>query len=201
VSRTNRAYKRGKPHRDLRKFIIVAEGEREDAYFLYFKRVSQRVDVAIVERDGGKSAVNYLRERLADYDYNYGIEPEDYVWFVLDVDRWPRKDIDELYQYYQEQVNKEISISNPCFEVWLHYHIIETIPPELNTPRRLKANLPNLVIGGYNRDNFAKLIPTATINASNADPHPDHYYPDPGISKVYTLAEKLLSFLGNNWNI
>lgn len=199
MSRSNREYKKGKPHRDLRKFIIVAEGEREDAYFLYFKKVSQRVDVATVERDGGKSAVNYLRERLADYDYLYGIEPEDFVWFVLDVDRWPRKDIDELFQYYNNEANREICISNPCFEVWLHYHIIQTIPPELNTPRLLKANLPNIVTGGYNRDAFAKLIATAAFNAAKVDAHPDHYFPAPGVSKVYKLADKILGFFGNNW--
>lgn len=29
----NRNYKKGAPHRDSRLFIIIAEGEREDAYF------------------------------------------------------------------------------------------------------------------------------------------------------------------------
>jgi len=61
------------------------------------------------------------------------------------------------------------------------------------------ANLANIVSGGYNRNVFAQLIETATVNAGDADEHKDHYFPSPNISKVYLLAEQLLSFLGRNW--
>ncbi|NLR78014.1 RloB domain-containing protein [Chitinophaga eiseniae] len=66
---TNRGYKKGKPHRDFRKFIIVAEGEREDDYFTFFKNLSQRVIVEIVPRDGGKSAVKHMQQRIDEYAY------------------------------------------------------------------------------------------------------------------------------------
>jgi len=117
MSRKNREYKKGKPHKDYRKFIIVAVGEREDEYFSYFKRITPRVDVEIVQRDGGKSAAKYLIGRLGDYDYRYGIEPEDQVWFVLDVDRWPRREIHDLYQNCEAEPNWNVAISNICFEV------------------------------------------------------------------------------------
>jgi len=195
----NREYKKGKPHRDFRKFIIVAEGQREDDYFNFFGTINQRVVVEIVPREQGKSAAKYLLDRLSKYEDDYGIEPEDFVWFVLDVDRWPRKEIDNLYHHCQEVANWELSISNPCFEVWLLYHLLKEIPVELNTAKRLKANLPKLVQGGYNRDYFANLIETASKNAENADLHKEYYFPEKSVSKVYLLANTLLSFLGNKW--
>jgi len=39
MRRKNRSYKKGGRHRDARLFVIVAEGEREDAYFRYFKKI------------------------------------------------------------------------------------------------------------------------------------------------------------------
>ena len=36
MPKKNRSYKKGLPHRDARLFVIVAEGEREDAYFRWF---------------------------------------------------------------------------------------------------------------------------------------------------------------------
>lgn len=195
----NREYKKGKPHKDVRKFVIVAEGQREDEYFNYFGNLNQRVVVEIVPRDVGKSAAKFLLERLAKYDGEYGIEPDDLVWFVLDVDRWPRKEIDDLQQHSEHEANWSLAISNPSFEVWLHYHILKTIPGELDSARKLKGNLANLVVGGYNRNHFASLIETATANASDVDLHKDHFYPDKFVSKIYRLAETLLGFLGNNW--
>ncbi|SHN36604.1 hypothetical protein SAMN05216311_110120 [Chitinophaga sp. CF418] len=55
MPRKNREYKKGAPHRDYRKFIIVAEGMREDDYFSYFNQLTPRVEVKIVAREGGKS--------------------------------------------------------------------------------------------------------------------------------------------------
>ncbi|MEC3879118.1 MULTISPECIES: RloB family protein [Parapedobacter] len=195
----NREYKKGKPHRDFRKFVIVAEGQREDDYFSFFGAINQRVVVEIVPREEGKSAAKYLTERLAKYDEEYGVEPEDFVWFVLDVDRWPRKEIDDLHKHSEQEANWSLAISNPSFEVWLHYHILDVIPVELDSARKLKRNLANLVVGGYNKDDFAMLIGTATINASNADLHKDHYFPEKFVSKLYQLSEKLLTFLGKHW--
>ena len=196
---TNRNYKKGQPHRDFRKFIIVAEGEREDDYFSYFQGLNKRVSVQIVERIAGQSAVKFMIDRLDIYNYKNGIEVEDFVWFVIDVDRWRRSDIDDLNQFCDHEDNWNLSISNICFEVWLYYHITDEIPFHLDTARKLKKTLNDLIPGGYNRDYFARLIRTAAENSRNADPHPEHFFPIRHVTKVYTLADRLLEFLGNNW--
>ena len=200
MSRTkNRAYKKGEPYRDFRKFIIVAEGGREDEYFRYFKQLSLRFDIHIVEREGGKSSAKYFWERLDNYDYQYGIEKEDFVWFVLDVDRWPKKELQQLYDNCKDKLNYHLAISNSSFEVWLHFHILKVIPIDLNNAKALKGNLPKIIKGGYNREKFAELIETAIENAERADTDKLHYFPEPRTTKVYALASKLLFFLGKNW--
>lgn len=196
----NREYKKGKPHRDFRKFIIVAEGEREDHYFSFFQRLSLRIDIHIVGREGGKSAAKFFIERINRYDYQNGIEKEDFVWFVLDVDRWPKSEIHSLYHACEEISNYHMGMSNPCFETWLCYHFLKEIPDDLDSAQKLKAHLPNLSKGGYNRDVYAALIATASRFASEADQEKDNYFPRPRQTKLYKLATQLLYFLGNNWS-
>lgn len=195
----NREYKKGKPHRDYRKFIIVAEGEREDEYFGFFKQLSLRIDIQIVPRDGGKSAAKYFLERIDLYDYKNGIEKEDFVWFVLDVDRWPKSEIHSLYQTCEQKGNYFMGMSNPCFEVWLCYHFLKTLPTDVKTAKQFKSHLPKVVKGGYNKDKFAALIAIASVHANEADADKENYFPVLRMTKVYGLANQLLHFLGNNW--
>jgi hypothetical protein len=201
MPRKNRSYKKGGAHRDCRKFIIVAEGVREDEYFSYFNRLTPRVEIKIVAREGGKSAAKFLMDRVRSYDAKFGIEPEDFVWFVLDVDKWPREEIENVFQNCTTDPNWNISISNPCFETWLHYHLLKEIPAEITTAAKLKNNLNKLLPGGYNKIYFAQLIKDAIANARDFDRHKDHYFPAANVTKVYILADQLLEFLGNNWQI
>ncbi|MEL7534109.1 MAG: RloB family protein [Bacteroidota bacterium] len=201
MPRKNRAYKKGEPHRDARLFVIVAEGEREDAYFRFFNAINQRVKIKIVAREGGKSAPKYFLDRVAGFRESEEWIPaaDDQLWFVLDVDRWSRTDIDELYQQCAEEQNWNITISNPCFEVWLLYHRLEAIDVETTSCQALKTRLDQLTPGGYTLETDARLLTNATQNALAADSHPDHYFPEIHESKLYRLGEQLLTLLGQNW--
>lgn len=121
----------------------------------------------------------------------------DQIWFVLDVDRWPREAIEELIQFTNDQRDWHIAISNPCFEVWLYYHIDDPRRSNCQTPADFKRILPEISVGGYNVEKFAPLIEGAAQNARNSDPSPNHYYPEFAISKVYRLADAMLQFLRN----
>lgn len=87
--RLNRAYKKGEAHRDARLFVIVAEGEREDAYFKCFNARNQRVFIKIVPREQNRSAPKFFLERVEKTIVSGGWTPkeDDLLWFVLDVDR------------------------------------------------------------------------------------------------------------------
>lgn len=202
----NRGYKRGEAFRDARLFMIVAEGEREDEYFTYFKTQSLRLKIAIVPREAGASSPKFFIDRITNYmagKYDVTLlaagddsAPEKYdaLWFVLDVDKWPREQVEELNSYCEDGSNWSIAVSNPCFEVWLHNHYKEIDSPDL-TAHDLKQALSKLRSGGYSVDHFAPRIQEAADRSRNLDSHPDFYFPVKGVTKVYLLAEQLLRFL------
>ncbi len=197
----NRSYKKstGK-HRDARCFFIVAEGEREEDYFLWFERKSKRIRVEIIEREGKASAPKHMLARLQKFLPESAVQPGDQVWFVLDVDRWKRESIEELRALCTDYEGWATAISNPCFEVWLLFHFNEAIPDNPTTSKMFKQLLHELTPGGYSVERFAPAIATASANAKAADPTPAHDYPDTvATTKVYRLAEELQRFLGQNW--
>jgi hypothetical protein len=199
VKRINRVYKKGEPFRDARKFIIICEGERESEYFNFFDKQSQKLiieTIAPVEENHGESAPNHLRDRASEYieengwDENY----EDQLWFVLDVDRWERNSIDNLFQLTQQTSNWFIAISNQCFEVWLYYHKSDTkVSP--NNSNEMKQLLNAQTNGGYTLEDYAPDIGIATVNAKAIDNNEAGYFPDVGVTKVYKLSEEIVSLL------
>jgi hypothetical protein len=198
--RPNRAYKKGAPHRDARLFVIVAEGDREDAYFNFYNEINSRIRIKKVPRDGGKSSPKFFLDRVHKIIESGGWSPQekDELWFICDVDKWERKDIDELFQICDNEANWNLAISNPCFEVWLHLH---SGPLEDNgeTAQMLKADLPKTKVGQFEAAVYCKLIEEAYQNAKQADEHPDHYFPDRMQTKLYLLAQNMIPLLGKNW--
>lgn len=196
----NRAYKKSDGvFRDARRFFIVAEGEREDRYFSWFQgKNPKRLIVNIIQREGIGSAPQNMLKRLERFLPESARLEGDQVWFVLDVDRWPRKAVEELSQLVENQKDWSIAISNPCFEVWLYYHVGDPHQSSCQTPADFKRILPEIVSGGYNVEKFAPLIETAAENARNSDPAPKQIYPDFAVSKVYRLADGMLRFLSNS---
>lgn len=204
----NRNYKKDAPHKDARLFLIVAEGEREDAYFNFFANKSRRVKIKIVPRNGNNSSPNDFLNRIDKFQQQLDMEPSksrhegtgkyDFLWFVLDVDKWQRSQIEDIQQKCMDVTNWDMAISNPCFEIWLYNHLAD-VPGNLTNARQVKRALDNLVPGGYNVDWFAPKMEQAMERSREADAN-NHYYPDLRKTKVYLLAEALLAFLGKNWN-
>lgn len=188
----NRSYKRGEPHRDVRLFIIVTEGEREDKYFGWFDRRSQRIRVELVPREMHASAPNHFINRLQQYVGDKGLEPQmgDSIWFVLDLDHWSREAIDNLIDACKQTKNWHIAISNPCFEVWLNFHSgpITNKGAECSD---LKTMLGERIRGGFHPNNICPMIDAAIEYAKAADTHPDQDFPDRLQTKVYRLGEAM----------
>lgn len=193
----NRSYKKGAPHRDSRLFIIVAEGEREDAYFQYFHLKNQRIRISIVPREQNASAPKHFLNRLEKFEKEglWSPKDNDALWFVLDVDAWKREHIDELIAACEKDKNWNIAISNPSFEVWLLFHLIDNLE-ELSV--HLKHEL-HLKAKNYSPELFCPKINKAIINAKENDTTPSHIFPNSKQTKVYLLAEQLIEKLGINW--
>ena len=196
MPRKNRPYKKGEPFRDASLFVIVAEGEREDKYFRYFEDKSQRIKIEIVRREPGKSAPKHFLERIETFinENNWDPADKDELWIVLDVDKWPKKIIHELVQYCTDTPNWFIAISNPCFEVWLHYHHNASLEDKGQRCQDLKKGLEKHLAGNFPK-NTCELISTACKNAKKADKTPKSDHPNPNETKVYKLGEKIVKSL------
>ncbi len=199
IKKVNRTYKKGKPFRDARKFIIICEGERESNYFDFFNGKSKKFiveTVAPVGENQGESAPNHLKNRAIEYiDKNgWELDYDDQLWFVLDVDKWERTSIDELKILSDSTKNWFLAISNICFEVWLYYHKSkEKIIPKSSGD--MKQLLHNQVNGGYKIEAYAPEILTATENSKNIDENEEGAYPDLGVTKVYKLGQEIVGLI------
>lgn len=200
MPKQNRSYKKGNPFRDARLFVIVAEGIREEDYFQWFNARSSRIQVLIIDRIENESAPKLFIDRIdrAEKEGVYSPAAEDHVWFVCDVDRW-RKQIEELKEDCQQNANWNIAVSNPCFEVWLHFHSGAIDIPLETSCQKLKELLPQSAVKEFNLEKYCSLIVKAAENARKADSRPDAFFPDRMQTKVYQLAESMLNVLGNNW--
>jgi hypothetical protein len=199
MPRINRGYKRGEPFRDARLFVIACEGaKREKEYFEALAPEHQRVKIQVlapVKEEDGKSAPKWVIDRAAQYVEAYGLAEDDQLWLVMDTDNWEEKDLRSIMLQCQETPSWFIALSNPCFEVWLYFHI-EVLPklPIMNC-QAIKNNIHKKVDGGYKVEVFIKEITEAMERASKQDAHPDYDWPDVMGTKVYRLAKAILEFL------
>jgi len=200
MPRKNRNYKKGGRHRDARLFVIVAEGKREDAYFRYFNELNQRILVQIVPRVENKSAPKLFLERIEKFIQEDGWTPKekDVLWFVLDIDRWKRESIEDLRIVCQQEPNWYLAISNPCFEVWLLYHLVEILTDNDESCGDLKTLLHEKSKGGFEINRFAALITKAANNAEATDTSPNQQYPDRMQTKLYRLANQMIQLIGKD---
>lgn len=200
MPKPNRAYKKGGAHRDARLFVIVAEGDREDAYFAYFNERNSRIKVLTIHREQNTSAPKHFVARLneAEERGNYTPEVNDAIWFVCDTDRWGSQ-LNELKANCDERSNWNLAISNPCFEVWLHFHA-GPINQGKASCSQLKTSLPKTVLGGFNTGEYCSQIEAAIQHVEKADLIPDSYYPQLMQTKIYLLAKEMCALLGKNWN-
>jgi hypothetical protein len=185
--------------RDYKLFAIACEGSvREPAYFKVFEHLSTKIKVDVIQSydlDGNistKSSPKWLLDKAMGYVEENGLLEEDELWFVLDVDRWEREQIQELADYCKGYSNWNIAISNPCFEVWLLFHKKSELDfPNDITPKELKQKLAEIETGGYHKLHYIKLIEEAIGNAERADVNSTHFLPIPNTTKVYRLAQAL----------
>lgn len=102
-----RGYTREVPQekvRDYSLFAIACEGtEREPDYFRLFDG-TDRIKVDIIE-DGEGSAPSKVLARVADYisENQLNAEYGDSLWCVIDKDKWPLDQIEELHSFCNQK--------------------------------------------------------------------------------------------------
>lgn len=204
-----RGYTRDVPQdkvRDYSLFAIATEGTvTEPGYFRPFDGID-RIKVDIIEpelsgdgqSDCTGSSPSQVLKRVQEYIGRYQLMEEngDSLWCVIDVDRWPQEQIEELHAFCSQKENRHLVISNPCIEVWLLYHKMADLSGlGIATAQDAKRVLGE-IDGGYYYIKYLPLMLDAIENASRADSVPDSWIPGLLETKVYMLGRALYERMG-----
>ena len=149
--------------------------------------------------DGEGSAPSKVLARVAEYistnqlDADYG----DSLWCVIDKDKWPQDQIEELHSFCYQKDNWHLVISNPCIEIWLLYHKLDDLTNlNIATAQDAKRALDGIEKGGYYYIKYLPLMLHAIENASKADTNPVGYMPEHLQTKVYQLGKAMYERMG-----
>lgn len=205
MERRKRGYNRVvSKQRDYRLFAIACEGSvRERDYFECFEVLSSRISVdliADVDENGNvvvsrNSSPEHVLRRAQEYAENTDLIDGDQMWIVIDVDRWPEEQLSILAQEcYAKGWN--LAISNPCFEVWLCYHMEKDIPDggEEKDSAYFKVHLSQLTAEGYTPEVYSPLAFNAAEVAKIKDLNPALRIPPYKVTRVYRLMEQMRNF-------
>lgn len=196
---TKFTYQKKEPFRDAFYLIIVCEGSnREPEYFRFFDGLSSRVKVVPVEsREGESAPAKLIANALAKTEELGATSESDTLWFVIDTDRW-RAQVHHLREECEHHPGWNVAQSNPCFEVWLYYHVKNTLPVLAHIDRcnNWKPLVAKIIKGGFNPDFHPVAIETATGNAKD-NYREEGYLPQSGSTQVWQLAEVLVPLIKN----
>ena len=203
----NRRYERKSPDRDANLFIIYCEGSRrEPQYFNYFKEISSRINLEVVEADsqGNNSPLGLYKQACSDIDgtnldspVKFVLGERDQVWFVIDTDSWGNA-IFELRSRCEIQKNWFVAQSNPCFEVWLYYHFFSEFAGniELNGCAEWKNYVNASISGGFDSRKHPILLADAIIHAEThfSSTGKDVSY---GSTEVFRLGQEIYPMIAS----
>lgn len=198
---TKFSYKKIEPFRDSFLLLIICEGQnREPDYFSFFEGLSSRVKIIPVKSDHGSSPTQ-LMSKAEEVEEKFAVDPiDDKVWFIIDTDRWG-KQLHEIRTACNNRAYWNIAQSNPCFEVWLYFHVKEMLPEgkDISTCGFWKPFLAKLIEGGFNSDFHPVAIELAVQNARKNFTSTG-YFPDPGSTELWKLGELLLPLIAKDLN-
>ncbi|MFM6397180.1 RloB family protein, partial [Planktothrix sp.] len=137
---------------------IAAEGDKTE-YFYFQKLIQQyslqlnkrNIKLKYLDRDkdkSGESAPQHIREKLREL-YNslgdqYNIQEYDEFWMIIDTDDYNnhKEEIQESINLCEINQNFKMGLSNPCFDLWLILHFVDTDTQweESNNCQKSKTN-------------------------------------------------------------
>jgi len=178
---TNRLFERQPPNREAKSIYIFCEGaKREYQYFSYFREMDSRINVEVYQLNSHENnsplgllhiAKHCIIPTAENPAPRYEFQKNDEVWIVIDVDpdqantRIPQ--IEEVRNFCNERNDWGFLQSNPCFEVWLHYHQFEEhqVFEGDDSCTNWKAFVNNAFKGGFDSRRHPIFIQKAIVNA------------------------------------
>jgi hypothetical protein len=208
---TNRLFERSEPNREAKSIYIFCEGaKREVQYFRYFRGIDSRINIEIypLDPDDNNSPVGLYEiaykcviktEKNPKPKYEF-IEDGDEVWIVIDTDKWGDK-IKELRVKCNSQKDWYVAQSNPCFEVWLYYHLFDERKNFEGEEKceSWKDFLNSKIPGGFDSRRHPIYLKNAIENAEvNYEEMKDE--PHVGCTQLFRLAQKIYPLIENKLN-
>ena len=204
---TNRLFKREPPSREAKSIYIFCEGvKREYQYFRYFKEKDSRINIEVYRlhphEDNSPLGLfsiakqSIFRNEKNNHNPKYTFQENDEVWIVLDTDidkdssRKPQ--IRQIKEFCEQQKDWFVAQSNPCFEVWLHYHFSSEKPvfkgdAHCTTWKRM---VNSSIDGGFDSRRHPIYVERAIENAEgNFELHDS--MPTVGSTEVFELAKSI----------
>lgn len=204
---TNRLFEREEPCREAKSIYIFCEGvRREYKYFTYFKEMDSRINVEIYKLDPHEDnsprgllriAENCIIKSEENPKPKYMFQENDEVWIVLDTDidklgtRKPQ--IVEVKEECNQMASWFVTESNPCFEVWLYYHLSAEKPDfkEIEKSAAWKIFVNDFIEGGFDSRKHPVYIENASKNAEK-NYEIDNGAPNTGSTEVFRLANSII---------
>ena len=208
---TNRLFERVPPSRDAKSIYIFCEGaKREFDYFEYFKELDSRINIEVYklhphENNSPLGLLDIAEKCIIISDENpnpkYNFIEGDEVWIVLDTDRDKDLSREPQVEIIRKKCNEleswSLAQSNPCFEVWLYYHL-HTVKPNMNNSEicaEWKQLVNTSINGGFDSRRHPIYIASASKNAANNFTAIDGK-PDIGSTEVFNLANTIIPLVG-----
>lgn len=213
-----RDYSKKAPSKDARKIYIICEGKgSEPDYFRFFEGLSSNLQLIVIPPEDGTDPLKLKMqsERLFFGDncrYYIDYLQQDMVWFVIDTDTWelegkvePLRDFcksnnDRFPKEYDEVKPYQawnVAQSNPCFEIWLYYHIYSDRPSddEASRYKTFAEFVSTVIAGGFDYQRDPARIDDAVSNAASNFEQQSNGNPALYSTEVYLLGEEIRSFV------
>lgn len=204
---TYRRFEREIPTREAKSIYIFAEGaKREFQYFKYFRGMDSRIKVEIYELEDDENnspsgLLNIAKKCIIANEDNpnpkYSFQENDEIWIVLDTDKDKddsrKSQVEKVRDYCEETESWFLAQSNPCFEVWLYYHLQSKKPifEENEYCSGWKKLVNKSISGGFDSRKHPIFIENASNNAEKNYSSQDNI-PDIGSTEVFKLSKSIL---------
>jgi hypothetical protein len=207
---TNRRFEREAPVREAKSIYIFCEGaKREYQYFDYFKEMDSRINVEVYklaphEDNSPLGLLSIAKNCIISSSENpkpkYTFQENDEVWIVLDTDKDKSESRDPQIKTVIKEItefdNWTLTQSNPCFEVWLYYHLHKEKPDfeENEYCTNWKRIVNDSIKGGFDSRRHPIYIESATKNAET-NFKLENAKPNIGSTEVFKLSKSILPLI------
>lgn len=211
-------YSKKEPSKDSCKIYIICEGkETETNYFEFFEGLSSNLRLIIIPPEEGTDPLKLMalaQRELLDETRIHTLDfmQNDKVWFAIDTDSWEAEGkIQPLREFCDSQNSVikrkydevkpyqawNVAQSNPCFEIWLYYHLYDSKPnyEDIQDHPSIKAFVNCHIAGGFDYQKDPARLKDAIENSAKNFTQKDNGNPDIFSTEQYLLGKEIFSFV------